>query len=100
MVKEETVTQFLDRLRPVIEDVVKAELSPTLKPLLYKLARMPAEDTKLPVVRGVELSPAELVKARDLRMALLLGKLPDDAGLLIDLITMAKLLDISRRTHD
>ena len=52
----------------------------------------------MPVVRGVELSPAEPVKARDLRIALLLGKLPDDAGLLIDFITMAKLLNVSRRT--
>jgi hypothetical protein len=44
------------------------------------------------------VSPAEPVNVRDVRMALLLGKLPDDAGLLINLITMAELLNISRRT--
>jgi excisionase family DNA binding protein len=40
------------------------------------------------------------LKAKDLRMALLLGKLPEDVGLLINFDTAAKLLSINRRTLD
>jgi hypothetical protein len=50
------------------------------------------------VTRGVEITADNKLKAADLRTALLLGKLPDDAGLLIDTKTTAKLLNISPRT--
>lgn len=97
-VKGETVNQFLERLKLVLRDVVRAEIASALESLEGKLARAPTDEARLPAVRGVDLSPAEPVKARDVRMALLLGKLPDDVGLLIDVMTMAKLLNVSRRT--
>ncbi|OAI48430.1 hypothetical protein AYO44_06865 [Planctomycetaceae bacterium SCGC AG-212-F19] len=46
--------------------------------------------------KGVDLSDAARTKAADLRIALLLGKIPDSPGILIDAATTAKLLGISR----
>jgi predicted DNA-binding transcriptional regulator AlpA len=47
---------------------------------------------------GTELKTTDKFKAADLRIALLMGKIPDDSGLLIDAKTFAKLLSISSRT--
>lgn len=47
---------------------------------------------------GTELKTKDKLKAADLRMSLLMGKIPDDSGLLIDAKTFAKLLSISSRT--
>lgn len=49
-------------------------------------------------VGGIRLSDAERLKAADLRTGLLLGKVPDTAGLLIDKKVMARLLNVSLRT--
>lgn len=46
----------------------------------------------------IEISDGERIKAGDLRTALLLGKVPDTAGLLVDTKTMSKLLNVSSRT--
>ena len=47
---------------------------------------------------GTELKAKDKLKAADLRMALLMGKLPEDSGLLIHAKTFANLLSISSRT--
>lgn len=47
---------------------------------------------------GTELKTTDKFKATDLRIALLMGQIPDDSGLLIDAKTFAKLLSISSRT--
>jgi predicted DNA-binding transcriptional regulator AlpA len=47
---------------------------------------------------GTELKTKDKLKAADLRMALLIGKLPEDSGLLIDAKAFANLLSISSRT--
>jgi predicted DNA-binding transcriptional regulator AlpA len=44
------------------------------------------------------LPESERLKATDLRTALLLGRVPDDTGLLIDVHMVAKLLSVSART--
>lgn len=46
---------------------------------------------------GVDLHEAERLKAADLRTAILLGRIPNDTGLLIDVKTTAKLLNVSER---
>jgi len=46
----------------------------------------------------IEISENERIKAGELRVELLLGKVPDTAGLLIDAKVMAELLSISSRT--
>jgi predicted DNA-binding transcriptional regulator AlpA len=47
---------------------------------------------------GVSLDAQERLKAADLRTALLMGKIPEDAGLLIDTKMAARLLNVSART--
>lgn len=46
---------------------------------------------------GTELTRSEILKAKDLRMAILLGKIPGDTGILIDKKKVAFLLQISER---
>lgn len=46
----------------------------------------------------IEVSDQERIKAGDLRAALLLGKVPATAGLLIDKKIMSELLNVSART--
>ena len=46
----------------------------------------------------IEVSDEERIKAGDLRIALLLGKVPATAGLLIDKKVMSELLNVSSRT--
>ena len=46
----------------------------------------------------IEVSDGERIKASDLRTALILGKVPETAGLLIDKQIMAQLLNVSSRT--
>ncbi len=57
-----------------------------------------ANSSPLVSSQGTELKSKDKVKAADLRMSLLMGKIPDDSGLLIDVKTFAKLLSISSRT--
>ena len=47
--------------------------------------------------KGTALKLSDQLKARDLRTALLLGKIPEGAGLLIDKKTLAYLLQVSQR---
>ena len=46
----------------------------------------------------IEMSNGERIKAGDLRTAILLGKVPESSGLLIDKKIMAQLLNVSSRT--
>jgi predicted DNA-binding transcriptional regulator AlpA len=46
----------------------------------------------------MELRSGEQESATDLRTALLLGKVPEDSGLLINADTVAPLLNVSQRT--
>lgn len=102
-----TVTGLFEELRRVIREVVREELSAQTAKLSAvnekdraQDALASAPDQGLSAARGVELPPTEKIKARDLRTALLLGKVPEDAGLLIDLRTAARLLCISPRTFE
>ncbi len=81
-VVEKTLTERLDKLRTELQEPVRPS-SPAQPPVI--------------VPEGVELPAAERLKAADLRTALLLGKIPKDAGLLIDVKTTAKLLNVSER---
>lgn len=81
-VVEKTLTGRLDKLRTELQEPVRPS-SPAQPPVI--------------VPEGVELPAAERLKAADLRTALLLGKIPKDAGLLIDVKTTAKLLNVSER---
>lgn len=72
-------------------EVFKATLEASIKKAL-------ADSPILAASPGTELKAQDKLKAADLRMALLVGKIPEDAGLLIDAKTFARLLSISPRT--
>ena len=75
------------RLFEVFKDTLEASIKKTL-----------ADSPIQAASPGTELKAKDKLKAADLRIALLLGKIPEDAGLLIDAKTFAQLLSISSRT--
>jgi excisionase family DNA binding protein len=99
-VNRETKKALFDELRRLVREAVKEELS------AYLAMSQPIKETSIKddqaktVERGIELPPEEQLKAKDLRIALLLGKVPEEAGILIDTSTTAKLLNVSHRTLD
>ena len=99
-VSQETLRELFDELRRMIKEAVREELpGHTSKPHESK-EKDAAPDQPRTLPGGVDLPTTEQLKAKDLRMALLLGKLPEDVGLLINFETAAKLLSINRRTLD
>jgi predicted DNA-binding transcriptional regulator AlpA len=87
-----SVQAFVDLLRKIIDPSALAQLPAD--------ANKPSQIVPLrpstALTTGVDLKPDDRVKAADLRIALLTGKLPENAGLLIDGKTLAKLLSVSR----
>lgn len=95
-VDDNAVDGLLERIERAIEKTVTAEMA--------KLQERSREDgpprpsPPHPIVpQGVDLPQPERMKAADLRTAILLGKIPEDTGLLIDVKTTAKLLSVSER---
>ena len=76
-------------------DLFKETLEVTFKSIMVKSPISAATPSKS---QGTELRENDNLKAADLRIALLMGKIPEDAGLLIDAKTFAQLLSISSRT--
>jgi predicted DNA-binding transcriptional regulator AlpA len=84
---------------------IQEMLETTLKRALAEVAVRPTSAPGLgptdsgpcsPKKTGIDLSSIEKLKAADLRVALLIGKVPETSGLLIDTKTLAKLLAISK----
>jgi excisionase family DNA binding protein len=82
---------FREALGPLIADTLR-QARPADSPPQQPSIPPPAPSA----VTGVDLKPADQLKAADLRVALLTGKIPD-TGLLIDTPTVARLLNVSRR---
>lgn len=89
------VTQISQRLEEAVSEAVVQKLA-SFKPNESQQAA-PTTGTNMSK-HGVQVSDHERLKATDLRTALLLGKVPEDAGLLIDTKTTAQLLNFSPRT--
>lgn len=79
-----SVKQLLDLVRETVEAAF-ARIPGLTAPSL----------TASPQSTGLDLKVGEKVKAADLRLALLAGKVPENSSLLIDTKTLAKLLTIS-----
>ena len=97
-VNSDSVSQFLNAVQSLVADTVATKMSE----LLPKITEQPKEQA-VPVQHkssagGVELPASEILKARDLRMALLLGKLPEKSGLLVDAKVVSSLLNLSVST--
>lgn len=91
-----SITKLLDLFKEMLEATIAKTMAQM--PVVHE-AKPATQAVELPnsSQSGLDLKPSDKVKAADLRTALLLGKIPNDSGLLIDTKTLAKLLRISRR---
>lgn len=96
-VDQRDVRDLLGRIPSLIVEALAAKIEPNFRHA--SKSPVPPEEKSAPASRddGVRLSEVDRLKALDLRTALLLGKVPEKAGLLIDVKTTAKLLNISGR---
>lgn len=99
-ISEGDVRDLLANLQRPILEAVAATLTKMKESAAVSPAAPPPDEK--PVAEKpagwLKLSAEERLKAADLRTELLLGKVPDTAGLLVDTKVMAKLLNISTKT--
>jgi predicted DNA-binding transcriptional regulator AlpA len=91
---QQVLAPIIEVFRQVVEQTVKREVT-TLVTALKAFREIPPP-TAAAATTGVILSEEAKLKAADLRIALLMRKIPDSSGLLVDAKTTAKLLNISR----
>ena len=98
-IEESAITGLLEAIQAVVGTTVEAKLKGVATEI-EKLASAQPDQPKqsASASRGIEVSDALRKQATDLRMAVLMGKVPEDTGLLIDTKVAAKLLNISPRT--
>jgi predicted DNA-binding transcriptional regulator AlpA len=85
---------FREALEPMIAKAVRQDRA-TQNPPEQAAAPPPPNSS---VATGVDLKPADQLKAADLRVAFLTGRIPEGSGLLVDAKTFASLLSISTST--
>ena len=93
-VDDKAIGGIIEQVRKIVEATVADQISKLKSELETSKASPPA----VIAPKGVDLPESERLKASDLRTALLLGKIPPDTCLLIDVKTTAKLLNVSERT--
>jgi excisionase family DNA binding protein len=98
-IERDQLAALSDVLRRIIREQLSEQQS-RLKDVLTQAATVvtPEEEKPASSQSGIVLTKADRVSAGDLRTALLLGKVPEEADLLLDTKTMAGLLGVSDRT--
>jgi predicted DNA-binding transcriptional regulator AlpA len=94
-VEDEAVYGIVESIRQAIQQTMVSEFEKLKADLRQKAEPQKPQTPARPA--GVDLSEAERLKATDLRTAILIGKIPEDTGLLIDVKTTAELLNVSER---
>src|SRR4051812_41043620 len=79
-----SVSRLLELLRGTLRSELQQILMATPVSPNQVASAQSSETCPLPNSTGLDLKTADRQKAADLRMALLMGKMPEDAGLLID----------------
>lgn len=97
-IDDRKIDGVLDRFRQMVETTVAEQLKKVRSETAQAKAPLPSSSLPAPTPDGTELLPADRLKARDLRTAVLLGKIPEDTGMLVDVKTAAKLLCVSAQT--
>lgn len=93
-----SMERFFDLLREALEPMIAKAVSQV------RSATGPPQQAAEPpppsssATKGVALKPTDQVKAADIRVGLLMGKIPEGSGLLVDSRTFANLLSISTAT--
>lgn len=90
-----TISAIVEQFRQVVEKTVADQLDKLRLEIQESKRQSPPSEPQAIVPGGTQLATSERLKAADLRTAILLGKIPKDTGLLIDVKTMAKLLNVS-----
>lgn len=95
-VDQETINSIVTNAVHQIEQAVCKAVAAELAQFRDK----PTAEVKPSVVPGdgVTVSPQEMAKAVDYRAAVFMGKVPQEAGLLLNLLEVAKLMSVSGRT--
>jgi len=95
-IDDNDIDGIIERFREVVEKTIAAQIGKLKAQRQHKqeVPRTPQGTTP----GGVVLPDSERIEAADLRTALLMGKLPEDSGILLDVKTVAKLLNVSDRT--
>lgn len=97
-IDDREISGVMERFRQIVENTVAEQLKKVRSEAAQAKEALPPPSLPAPAPGGTDLPPAERLKARDLRTALLLGKIPEDAGILVDVKTAAKLLCVSAQT--
>jgi predicted DNA-binding transcriptional regulator AlpA len=93
-----SMTSLINHFREALEPMIATALSQVQQrasPPPQPVEPTPSNSSS---TKGVDLKPTERLKAADLRVALLLGKIPENGSLLIDARTFARLLGIGAST--
>lgn len=94
--------QLLDRVRQIVENAIGSLSTkgggPAAQPSNQQATLDSSPQKSASDSKGLGAKQSDPLKAADLRTALLLGKLPDDTSLLIDVKTLAALLKVSSRS--
>jgi predicted DNA-binding transcriptional regulator AlpA len=94
-VEDAAIAVVVDRICQSVEKVVSTQFAKLEAP---QPESVPPPMRPIITPEGVDLLDSERLKAADLRTALLLGKFPEEQGILIDSKAVAKLLNVSHRT--
>jgi predicted DNA-binding transcriptional regulator AlpA len=100
LISESLLASLRDDIRRTVESTIVTEVTKLRDSLLARETQLSSDDAKpslAAATTGVEITPADKIKAADLRTALLLGKLTEEASILIDVKTTARLLNVSPR---
>jgi len=93
-----SMTKLLDLLREALEPMIAKALSQVQPAISPPQPATEAPPPNASATKGVDLKPPDQIRAADLRVALLMGKIPEDSGLLVDAKILARLLNISKST--
>jgi predicted DNA-binding transcriptional regulator AlpA len=96
-IEDKVVARIVESIQQGVERTIVAQFEKLRAELVQKMEAstpLPPSPTR---PAGVECPEAERLKAADLRAAILLGRVSDGTGLLIDVKTTAKLLNVSER---
>src|SRR5690349_3019137 len=85
-----SMARFLDLVREALEPMIAKALSQVQATQSPPQQAAPPPPPNSSAVKGVGLNPSDQIKAADLRVALLMGKIPEDSGLLCDAKTFAR----------
>ena len=96
VIDDKILPEFLEQVKRVVEEALADQLAKARKEMPVIAAPSPRQEETKPT--GVDLPYSERLRAADLRTALLLGKIPEDTGLLIEGKMVAKLLNVSYRS--